>query len=251
MNTPIVLKLGGNEIDDSQFLEQLAHYLSSSHTPTIIVHGGGKEISHLQQKFDIVPQYVSGLRVSDPDSLKIAEMVLCGMVNTRLVRTLQLNGLEAQGMNGQDRGLIKARKLAHPAGDLGFVGEPIAVRGEVLQGMLAEGIIPVISPICLGEDSAYNVNADHVAGAVARAVGAEKVIFVTNVAGVMANDAILEWLTPRQADSFIANGTITGGMIPKVQTAQHLVAAGVPQITITNLHGAFTNSGTTITAGVV
>ncbi len=251
MTTPIVLKLGGNEIDDTHFLEQLAQYLKKSHVPTIIVHGGGKEISNLQQKFGIVPQYVSGLRVSDPDSLKIAEMVLCGMVNSRLVRTLQLAGLEAQGMSGQDRGLIKAKKLAHPDGDLGFVGEPIAVRGDVLQGMLAQGVIPVISPICLGEDGAYNVNADHVAGAVARAVGAEKVIFVTNVAGVMANDSILEWLTPPEADNFIANGTITGGMIPKVQTAQNLVAAGVPQITITNLHGAFTNRGTTISAGVV
>ena len=251
MTTPIVLKLGGNEIDDLHFLENLATYLKESQIPTIIVHGGGKEISNLQQKFGIVPQYVSGLRVSDSDSLKIAEMVLCGMVNSRLVRTLQLNGLEAQGMSGQDRGLIQARKLAHPDGDLGFVGEPIAVRGDVLQSMLNEGVIPVISPICLGEDGAYNVNADHVAGAVARAIGAEKVIFVTNVAGVMANDSILEWLTPPEADNFIANGTITGGMIPKVQTAQNLVAAGVPQITITNLHSAFTNSGTTITAGVV
>lgn len=251
MTTPIVLKLGGNEIDDTQFLEQLADYLSKSNTSTIIVHGGGKEISQLQGKFGIVPQYVSGLRVSDSASLKIVEMVLCGMVNTRLVRTLQLSGLEAQGMNGQDRGLIRSRKLAHPDGDLGFVGEPIAVRGDILHGLLAEGVIPVISPICLGDDGAYNVNADHVAGAVARAVGAEKVVFVTNVAGVMANSIILEWLTSPEADGFIADGTISGGMIPKVQTAQNLVAAGVPQITITNLQGAFTNSGTTITAGFV
>jgi acetylglutamate kinase len=189
---------------------------------------------------------VDGLRVTDEKSLEVAEMVLCGLVNTRLVRALQLAGVETQGLNGADRGLLRARKLDHLKGDLGRVGEIVAVRGEVLQALLAEGVTPVIAPICLGDDGAYNVNADHVAGAVARAVKAEKVIFATNVQAVLHNGQPIPTLTAGQAAEFIAAGVIREGMIPKVNTALELVASGVPQVLITTLSGVTAGEGTLV-----
>lgn len=247
MERPIVLKIGGNELDQPGFVDQLAQTIAKSPVPLVLVHGGGKEISHLQEQLGIVPHYIDGLRVSDEASLGIAEMVLVGKVNSRLVRTLQLHGVEAQGLTGMDRGLIRARKLHHPQGDLGRVGEPVAVRGEVVLQLLGWGVTPVIAPICLGEDGGpLNVNADHVAGAVAKAIGAEKVIFATNVRGVLHNDQHIPTLNMALAEQLIDQQVIYGGMLPKVRTAQQLVAAGVPQVVITNLAGFLLNEGTAV-----
>ncbi|NDJ85176.1 MAG: acetylglutamate kinase [Chloroflexi bacterium] len=243
---PVVLKIGGNDLDQPGFIDDLAGIVRQSHAPVIVVHGGGKEISQMQEQLGIVPRYVDGLRVSDEASLSIAEMVLCGAINTRIVRTLQLRGIEAQGLSGMDRGLIRVRKLEHPQGDLGRVGEPVAVRGEVLLHLLYLGVTPVVSPISLGDDGPYNVNADHVAGAIAQAVNAEKVIFTTNVHGVLHGERVVDHLTPSLAEELIAGGVIHGGMLPKVYTARHLVAAGVRQVVITNLAGLMQGIGTTV-----
>lgn len=246
MERPIVLKIGGNELDQVGFVDQLAQTIAQSKVPLVVVHGGGKEISQLQAQLGITPHYIDGLRVSDELSLGVAEMVLCGKVNTRLVRALQLHGVEAQGLTGMDRGLIRARKLYHPQGDLGRVGEPFTVRGEVLLQLLEWGVTPVIAPICLGDDGPYNVNADHVAGAVAKAIEAEKVIFATNVRGVLHNDQPIPTLNMTLAEQLIDQQVIFGGMLPKVRTAQQLVAAGVPQVVITNLVGFLLNEGTAV-----
>ena len=242
---PIVIKVGGNDIETPGFIDMLVAVVDKAEHPVIIVHGGGRSITNLQAQLGIEAEYVDGLRVSDEASLKIVEMVLCGAINTRITRTLMLYGIEAQGLNGQDRGLIRAKKLEHPAGDLGRVGEPTAVRGEMLLNLIAEGVTPVIAPVCLGDDGSFNVNADHVAGAVGVAVNAARVVFVTNVQGVMHDGNLLTRLTPHDVDVLIAGEVIYGGMIPKTQSALKLIESGIPEVVITNLDGLLIGSGTT------
>ncbi len=242
---PIVLKIGGNELDTPGFIDELSGVIKTI-APVVLVHGGGREISSTQEKFGLNPVYVDGLRVTDEQSLWIAEMVLCGSINPRLVRRLQLGGVEAQGFNGSDRGLLRAQKLAHPKGDLGRVGEVTAVRAEILLDMLAQGVTPVIAPICLGDDGAFNVNADYAAGAIARAMNAEKAIFISNVPGVLQDGHIIPTLTPSLAAELIASGVIQKGMIPKVETALEVVKSGVAQVVITNLAGVAAGTGTAV-----
>jgi acetylglutamate kinase len=244
MTKPVVIKIGGNEIDDPTFLAGLAPAVKAVKAPVAIVHGGGREISALQQAMGIEPRYLDGVRVTDAPSLAVVEMVLGGAVNKRLVRHLIAGGLEAQGMSGVDRGLVRAEKMPHATEDMGFTGRVVSVRGDVVVDWLAQGITPVIAPVCLGTDSNYNVNADHVAGAVAAAIGASRVVFLTNVEGVLVNGGRVETLTPEQAEALIADGTIFGGMIPKVRTALHALADGVPEAVITNLAGLKAGTGT-------
>ena len=201
----------------------------------------------MQKVMGIEPHYLDGVRITDAPSLKVVEMVLCGTVNKRLVRTLIAAGVDALGLSGVDRGLVRAEKMQHPSQDMGFTGSVVSVRGEVLQALLSNGITPVIAPVCLGEDSNLNVNADHVAGAVAAAVGASRVVFLTNVEGVLVNDKVVPTLTPAKTQSLIADGTIFGGMIPKVQTALHALDTGVQQAVITNLIGLKNATGTIFT----
>jgi acetylglutamate kinase len=249
MTTPIVLKIGGNDLDNPQFIDALANTVKNSPVPVVIVHGGGKEISQMQQHLGLEPRYVDGLRVTDDVALYVAQMVLCGIVNKRIVQALQRVGVEAQGISGMDRGLIQAQKMHHPAGDLGRVGEITHVRHELLTELLNDGVTPVIAPISLGDDGAYNVNADHAAGAVARALGASKVVFVTNVPGVLHNDALVSQLTPDCAHTLINDGIIHGGMLPKVSTALKLLSNDVPEVMITNLDGVLSGMGTAIAYG--
>src|SRR5262249_7953262 len=154
------------------------------------------------------PRFVAGLRVTDETALAAAEMVLRGSVNTRLVAALLAAGVDAQGISGVDRGLIRVAKLQHPEGDLGRVGSPTAVGGEVLRGLLAANIVPVVAPISLGPGGTYNVNADEAAGAIAAALEDAEVVFVTNVPGVLVRDAVAPLLTQRQIEELIADGTI-------------------------------------------
>lgn len=250
---PIVIKIGGNEIDDPAFLHQLAATIHELQTPVVIVHGGGKEISQLQQVMGITPQYVDGLRVTDAPSLAVVEMVLCGLVNKRLVRVLVNAGVDAVGMSGVDRGLVRAVKMRHDHHDMGFTGKIVHVSAQVITDVLAQGITPVIAPVCLGDDAPtnYNVNADHVAGAIAAVIQAERVVFLTNVEGVLVDGAPVAQLTEAQAQALIADGTIFGGMIPKVKTALGVLQTGVPQAAITNLTGLKSHGGTVFTRNIV
>jgi len=240
----LLIKVSGHELDDPAFLTDFAAAIKALNAPTIIVHGGGAEISGLQKTLGIEPRYLDGVRITDEPSLKVVEMVLCGTVNKRLVRYLLAAGVDALGLSGVDRGLIRAVKMPNPNQDMGFTGSVTTVRGEVLTDFLKQGITPVIAPVCLGEDTSYNVNADHVAGAIAVAINASRVIFLTNVEGVLVNDAVVSTLSPERTQSLIDDGTIFGGMIPKVQTALHALELGVQQAVITNLKGLQTGGGT-------
>ena len=242
----LVLKVGGNEIDDANFLRGFANAVAKMSETPVIVHGGGKEIADLQLKFGLTPRFVEGLRVTDETSLAIAEMVLAGRVNKRIVVALIAAGADAIGLSGVDRGIVRVEKMQHPAGDLGRVGKIVGVRGDVVGEFIAQKVVPVISPISLGDEGAYNVNADSVACAIASALSADAVVFVTNVAGVMADDKVVPSLTAREAESLIKSQVIKGGMIPKVRAALDAVAGGARAARITNLEGLINGSGTIV-----
>ncbi len=240
----LVLKVGGNEIDDANFLPGFASAVAKMRETPIIVHGGGKEIADLQIKMAITPRFVEGLRVTDEASLAIAEMVLSGRVNKRLVMALLNAGADAIGLSGVDRGIVRVEKMQHPGGDLGRVGRVVSVRDDVLKDFVADKIVPVISPISFGEDGAYNVNADSVACAIASALNADVVVFVTNVAGVMQNNHTIPSLSVHEAEALIKSQVIRGGMIPKVRAALDAVAGGAKAARITNLEGLASGTGT-------
>ncbi|MEM6281081.1 MAG: acetylglutamate kinase [Chloroflexota bacterium] len=245
MTQPILVKIGGHEIADYNFLSELPEVIKQAASPVIIVHGGGVEISELQRRLGISPRYVDGVRITDIASLQVVEMVLCGTVNTRLVGHLIAGGIDAQGMSGVDRGVIRAKQMPHDTEDMQFTGEVTHVNGEILLDMATRGITPVITPVCLGENGgAFNVNADHVAGAVAAAISASRVVFITNVEGVLESGEVRRTITPAEAERMIDEEVIFGGMIPKVRTALATLERGVPRAVITNLTGLRTHGGT-------
>ncbi len=246
---PVVLKIGGHDLRNKAFLQELAESVRDLQLPLVLVHGGGVEIAELQQRLGIQPHYVQGLRVTDSESLALVEMVLGGLVNKRLVRYLVQAGVDALGMSGVDRGLVRARKMPHDEVDMAFTGEVSAVRAEVIHDLLACGITPVVAPVCLGADSACNVNADHVAGALAVATNASRIVFLTNVDGVLLDGQRLPTLTEERVRALIAQGSIFGGMIPKVETALQALATGVPEALITNLAGLKEGGGTLFRTG--
>ncbi len=245
----IVVKVGGNELDDESFLFGLAKavkaILAAGNLP-VIVHGGGKTIADYQQKLGLTPAFVEGLRVTDEDSLDVAEMVLSGLMNKRIVRALLKFDILAAGISGVDGGTIYVEKLWHPMGDLGRVGDIQDIDDTLLQTLLAANIVPVVSPISLGalDNRSYNVNADHAATAVAAKLGALKLIFVSNVPGVLVAGRVTRAVTANQIEQWIEEGIITGGMIPKVRSAVHAVRNGVAQAVITNLAGVQEDEGT-------
>ena len=223
---PTLVKVSGHELDDPDYLAQFAAAIKSLNTPTVVVHGGGAEITAMQKVMGIEPRYLDGVRITDRESLRIAEMVMSGSVNKRLVRYLLKAGLDALGLSGVDRGLVRARQMQVAGQDMGFTGEVVSVRGEVVLSLLEQGITPVISPVSLGEETNFNVNADHVAGALATAINASRVVFLTNVDGVLVDNKVVPTLTPQGTQALIDNGTIFGGMIPKVKTALHALEIG-------------------------
>ncbi|MFQ5341603.1 MAG: acetylglutamate kinase [Anaerolineae bacterium] len=234
----IVLKVGGSQADDDAFLHALAETVARMEEHVVIVHGGGKEIAWLQKTLGLTPRFVEGLRVTDDDGLAVVEMVLSGRINKRLVARLTMAGVPALGLSGVDLGLVRVEKMAHQAGDLGWVGRVVEVDPEPLRMLLQQRIVPVVSPVSLGFDGhTYNVNADHVATGVARALGASALYFLTNVAGVLLNDQVLSQLSAAEAVKLIENGTIRDGMVPKVRSALAAVAAGVREARITDLDG--------------
>jgi len=242
-----VLKIGGQELDDKDFVRRLGQAVAALGEPPILVHGGGKEVRQLQERLGVEPQYIDGLRVTDELSLDIVQMVLVGRINKRVVSSMSVAGVDAFGMSGVDRGAIKAEKLEHPGGDLGWVGRVVEVRTEVFTRLLEDGVTPVLSPICFGADgSMFNVNADHVALAVAVAVQAEALVFVSNVPGVLKDGAVIPRLTAAEVEQLIAEKVIVDGMVPKTRSALAAVDGGVQAVRITNLDGLKAGTGTTI-----
>ncbi len=247
--TTTLYKIGGAPLEDAAYLAALAAHLKALHTPPILVHGGGKAISRLQTAFGITPRTVGGLRVTDDQTMELVAMALIGAANVNLVATLVNHGVEAQGFHGADRGLLRSRPMQHPEGDLGRVGVVHTVRVEVLQQAIAAGALPVIAPIALADDGGlHNINADQAAGAIAAALGAEEVIFLTDVAGVLQEGAVLPTLTRSAAESLIYEGVASGGMAVKLRAALEALSAGVRAARITDIHGLANGIGTQITA---
>lgn len=245
--SPLVIKVGGNDLSKPGFVEELActvHQISQTQ-PCVLVHGGGRAVDELLSKLEIVPQYVNGQRVTDEASLDVVQMVLSGQVNKWITRELLKLGVDAMGISGVDRGLLRAEQWSP---DLGWVGRIVAVRGDLILDWCAQGVVPVISPVSLGAEGYYNVNADHAAGAIAAAINASQSVFISNVPGVSIDDAVVPELTAAQINALIADGTIYGGMIPKVNAALDVLSSGVKSVVITDLTGLSAGAGTRISA---
>jgi acetylglutamate kinase len=203
----------------------------------IVVHGGGPQIGHMLKRLGIETRFVDGLRVTDAETMQVVEMVLAGTINKQLVTAINGEGGCAIGLTGKDGRLIEARKATRSKlengvrikVDLGFVGEPIAIAANVLDTFIRSDIIPVIAPIGVGPDGeTYNINADTVAGAVAGAIRATRLLLLTDVAGVLdADQRLVSEISAQAARRMIAAGIISGGMIPKVETCLDAIGAGV------------------------
>ena len=244
-----VYKIGGNELGDPEFLAALAGAVAAvADGPIAIVHGGGKAIADLQAKLGLQTVKVDGLRVTDTESLAAAQMVLSGQANKQIVAALLAAGVDAVGLSGVDGGLLRCQKKQHPTADLGFVGEVVEVRAELVEMLMERGITAVISPISLGLDGQiYNVNADEAASAEALALNADMLHFISNVPGVIYKDDVLAELTASQTEDLIANSVIRDGMVPKVRAALEAIGRGVPQARIGNLDGLIQGIGTVFT----
>lgn len=230
----VVIKYGGSVLDAGAagtVVEDLVLLKGAGVNP-ILVHGGGPEITRMLDRLGKQTQFVEGLRVTDAETMEIVEMVLAGRANKAMVTMIGAAGGSAVGLSGKDAGLLQARRFEGPV-DLGLVGEVVEVRPEILKTISDAGHVPVIASIGTGGDGAsLNLNADHAAGAVAAAVGASKLIILTDVAGVMRGEGgaatLLSLLTMDEARRLIADGTISRGMIPKVEAALLALERGVP-----------------------
>jgi acetylglutamate kinase len=226
-------------LDDPVFSAKFAAGMAAVHkggAPTVLVHGGGKELTMLLEKLSIESKFLDGLRVTSAPARDAAMMVFGGLTNKRLVAAIVNAGANALGLCGVDGALVRVKPIKP---ELGYVGKPVGVNTALLRALLGAGAFPVLNPICLGEDGEiYNVNADHVAGAIATALDADMLTFVTNVPGVMdKNKVVQQRLSRADADRLIADGTIFGGMIPKVKTALEALQGGVKQVRICDLAG--------------
>lgn len=238
----IVVKFGGNAMVDPALHESFARdivLMKLVGMNPVVVHGGGPQIGALLEKLNIKTEFVDGMRVTDAQTMDVVEMVLGGSVNKEIVASLNRNGGKAIGVTGKDGQLIRARKLsvtrmtpelnAPEIVDIGHVGEVEQIDTDVIDVILGSDFIPVIAPIGVDKDgNTYNINADLVAGKLAEVMQAEKLMLLTNVAGLMdKKENILTGLTTREVDSLIADGTISGGMLPKISCALDAVKGGV------------------------
>lgn len=231
-----VIKYGGHAMVDKELAQVFARdivLLKQVGINPIVVHGGGPQINDMLKRLDIKSEFIDGLRVTDAAAMQVVEMVLAGSINKNIVGAIQAAGGAAVGLSGRDGGLLLAKKqLMQKDGrsiDLGFVGDPETVNPQVLKTAAAGGLIPVIAPVGYGEDGqTYNINADTAAGAIAAAVGASRLLLLTDVAGVLdKNSKLIENLTVAETRALMSDGTISGGMIPKLETCIEAVEHGV------------------------
>lgn len=231
-----VIKYGGSAMTDEQLKQTFAKdvtLLRKIGINMVIVHGGGKEITEAASKLGIETRFVNGQRYTDDQMVRVVLMVLAGAVNKEIVHLINRNGGNAVGLCGVDNGLLKGRKLTTNGIDLGSVGTVVSVNTSFLQMMLSNGMMPVIAPLAAGEsDGILNVNADVAAAAVAAALGAEKLVYLSDVEGILANGSRVSTLTQTEAKRMIDRGDIFGGMIPKVQSAFETLSAGVNKVHI-------------------
>ncbi|MDR3415654.1 MAG: acetylglutamate kinase [Nevskia sp.] len=233
----IVVKYGGNAMGDDDMIESFARdvvLMKAVGMNPVVVHGGGPQIGGHLEKLGKKSQFVEGMRVTDAETMDVVEMMLGGLVNKAVVSAIAQQGGRAVGLTGKDGGLIRARKLLVKGQDIGQVGEVDAIDPRVIDHLEAGGFIPVIAPLGAGADGvAYNINADLVAGKLASVLQAEKLMLLTNVQGLMDKQGkVLTGLHVTQVESLIADGTVYGGMLPKVACALDAVRSGVKNAVI-------------------
>lgn len=238
-----VIKFGGHAMGDDAIAETFARdivLLKHIGINPVVVHGGGPQIGAMLERLKIQSSFIDGLRVTDAATVEIVEMVLSGMINKQIVSAINAAGGLAVGISGKDGNLITTTKLSRSKKDpdsniervldLGFVGEPAYINPKIINDMVEDGMIPVIAPIGIGVDdkATYNVNADTAAGAIAAALKAEKLMMLTDVAGILTKDKeLISAITPKEITALLQDGTISGGMIPKVETCTSALQAGV------------------------
>lgn len=260
----IVVKYGGSAMNNEELQRNVMKdvtLLKLVGFKPVIVHGGGKEISRWTEKVGKESHFVNGLRVTDEETMELAEMVL-GKVNKKLVTMVQALGVNAVGISGKDSGLLQAAKKYSDGQDIGYVGEITRVNPRIIYDLLEKDFLPIIAPVGLGEDfAAYNINADDAACAIATALGAEKLAFLTDIEGLYRDirdpSTFLSHITVSEAEELINGGYIGGGMLPKLANCTQAVKEGVKRVHILDgrishclLLEIFTNKGigTAITA---
>ena len=246
-DTIVVVKYGGHAMGDEAVARDFARdmvLLEQSGVNPVVVHGGGPQIGAMLKKLGIQSQFSGGLRVTDSATIEIVEMVLCGSINKQIVGFINAEGGRAIGLCGKDGNMVTAKKLERVTADseadsadqidLGFVGEPDRIDTTVLDQVLGRELIPVLAPVAQGSaGETYNVNADTFAGAIAGALKAKRLLFLTDVPGVLdKNKEIMKELRVDEIRALIADGTITGGMIPKVETCIYALDQGVEGVVI-------------------
>ncbi len=244
----VVVKFGGHAMGDAALADAFAQdivYLKQSGVNPIVVHGGGPQIANMLKKLDIKSEFVHGLRVTDKATIEIVEMVLAGAINKEIVSAINRQGGKAVGISGKDANLMIARRITEMPDpktnimekvDLGFVGDPLEVNPHIVDVIAKSDLIPVIAPIGLTRDGeTMNINADSFASALAARMQAKRLLLLTDVEGVLdKNGKLIEELSVEEARELIRNGTITGGMIPKIEGCIEVVEAGVEAVVIIN-----------------
>jgi acetylglutamate kinase len=243
----VVIKYGGHAMGDRAAAEDFAEdvvLLEQSGIKPIVVHGGGPQIGRMLDKLGIKSEFKAGLRVTDQATVEVVEMVLAGSINKQIVGWIGAEGGKAVGLCGKDGNMVTARKVTRTmvdpdsniekVVDLGFVGEPEKVNREVLDQVLSAELIPVLAPVAVGQDGqTYNVNADTFAGAIAGAMMAKRLLLLTDVPGVLdKNKNLIPEMTIEDCRRLIADGTITDGMIPKIETCIYALERGVEAVVI-------------------
>ena len=252
----IVVKFGGHAMGSAELTQNFAKdivLLAQCGLRPVVVHGGGPQIGSMLKRLDIKTEFKDGLRVSDMETVGIAEMVLSGAINKAITAAINQAGGKAAGLSGRDANLITAKALD---ANLGFTGVPIATDISIIQSLARDGFIPVISPISTGEDGkAYNINADSAAGVIAQALQASRLILLTDIEGVMDKDGnLLTDLSCENVKQLIDDGIATDGMIPKLTTAVEAVTGGVQAVVILDgrrAHGLLVELFTDIGAGTL
>ncbi|MDO5056728.1 MAG: acetylglutamate kinase [Lautropia sp.] len=240
----IVIKYGGNAMTDERLKRSFAHdvvMLKLVGINPVVVHGGGPQIEQALNRLGKKGEFIQGMRVTDEETMSIVEMVLAGQVNKEIVELINTAGGQAVGLTGQDGNLIRARKLLLPSReapgemiDIGSVGDVERCDPAIIRTLAGNGFIPVVAPIGSGEQGeTYNINADVVAGRIAETLKAEKLILLTNTAGVLDKEGrLLTGLSSQQIDALFADGTISGGMLPKISSALEAAKSGVNAVHI-------------------
>lgn len=257
-NKIIVIKYGGSAMIDEKLKQSVIKdicLMKLVGIKPVVVHGGGKKISEMLKNMGKEAKFIQGLRVTDDETMEVAEMVLSGSINKEIVQLFQQQGLKAVGISGKDGSTIIAKKKLLNGMDIGWVGEIEKINSQLLKSLIKDDFIPVIAPVaCDLHNNTYNINADYVAGAIASQLKAEKLVYLTDVEGVLEDvnekNSLISKINLNEIDKYIKNNVIEGGMIPKIQCCAESIKNGVSSVHILDgrvehslLLEVFTNSG--------